>query len=240
MTSLNVVGAYDKIAPQWDAEYTDNRAKAENLSVFSRIKREGYADGMVLDLACGTGMMLDYLPDVSHVAYRGVDLSEQMIETAERKHPHHRFAVADMNAMDSLQPTHFAFDSILCTFCGVSHVRDPGSFLHECFIRLAPGGRVFLMPFGMGTAKRSAYHVKDPEGVALRRLPWTENEAYRWMDCAGFVDIDVRGMTSWSAGITEKLPLPLARLVQGLDNMTTGRSRPDDCLFLIVTGRKPE
>jgi len=101
---------------------------------------------------------------------------------------------------------------------------------------MQPGGRVVLMPLALRAEKVEAYHYETEGGERLPRRAWSAEEAREWMYCAGFRDVTVRGLTGWSEKITERVPLWLGKILQKLDYWT---SRPDNCLFLIVEGRKP-
>jgi SAM-dependent methyltransferase len=237
----DVAQAYDKLAEGWDKAYTDNRARAENALVFDLVARRLWfidrlfknpAFPRVLDLACGTGLLLDCCsyPIDPHL-YVGLDISSGMIDQARLKHPFFRFEVADIEA----EFPHGA-DLAVCAFAGVSYLREPCKWLRSLFKDLPPTGRVFLMPLAPRAEKAEAYHYTNEAGERLPRRVWSEQEARAWMAAAGFVDVTVRGLTGWSEKLTERVPLWLGKILQKVDYWT---SKPDDCLFLIVEGRKP-
>jgi len=57
-----------------------------NRLVTGRYRRQmfGRAEGRVLDVACGTGLNLEYLPE--DVEYVGVDISPEMLANARERH----------------------------------------------------------------------------------------------------------------------------------------------------------
>ncbi|MBW4778233.1 class I SAM-dependent methyltransferase [Rhodococcus fascians] len=56
--------------------------------------------GGVLEVGCGTGRIADQLHRLG-LDVAGIDLSPNMIEVAQREHPHLRFGVASMEALDA-------------------------------------------------------------------------------------------------------------------------------------------
>lgn len=56
--------------------------------------------GGVLEVGCGTGRIADQLHRLG-LDVAGIDLSPNMIEVAQREHPHLRFGVGSMEALDA-------------------------------------------------------------------------------------------------------------------------------------------
>jgi SAM-dependent methyltransferase len=63
------------------------------------IRFRGSEPVSILDLGCGVGLLVDYLKaqNMLHLfEYWGIDLSEEMVATARRRHPTQRFEAADI------------------------------------------------------------------------------------------------------------------------------------------------
>jgi len=53
----------------------------------------------ILDVGCGIGHLVDYLSEAGFGGnYRGIDLLEEMVAEARRRHPDRRFEIADVGA----------------------------------------------------------------------------------------------------------------------------------------------
>lgn len=53
----------------------------------------------LLDMGCGVGLLIDYLQHqgrISNIRYRGIDISEDMIEVAKSRHPDMDFVAQDV------------------------------------------------------------------------------------------------------------------------------------------------
>jgi SAM-dependent methyltransferase len=82
------------------------------------IERHRPSARTVLELACGTGVILEHLRDGYDVT--GLDVSPEMLAVAAEKLPDVRFVEADM--------THFRlderFDVVLCVYDSINHLLD--------------------------------------------------------------------------------------------------------------------
>ncbi len=145
----------------------------------------GRAGGRVLDVACGTGLNLRYLP--ASVEYVGVDISPEMLTRARKRHGDDPDATfREMDAANLAFDTD-SFDTVIsslstCTF------PDPVSALQEMGRVCRPGGRILLLEHGRSDAdllarfqdwradahfeKHACRWTQDPlENVAAAGLP---------------------------------------------------------------------
>ena len=78
---------------------TEDEARAQYALMLDVI-REAAEPVHVLDFGCGLAQMLDYIqwrPDLSHLRYSGLELSEEYLASARRRHPQ-----ADLFYLDAL------------------------------------------------------------------------------------------------------------------------------------------
>jgi ubiquinone/menaquinone biosynthesis C-methylase UbiE len=149
-----VAGAYDAVAATYDSDHSGKRERAEDAWVRRWLR--GRLMGDVLDVACGTGLLLDLL-DVSPFRYLGIDVSEGMLSVARNKRPAHRFEQADMTTFQTS-----GADTIVSLFASIAHVEDQSVMPQQIARSLRPAGQVFCMGFGERRA------LRQPAPVA----PW--------------------------------------------------------------------
>ncbi|MFC8589326.1 class I SAM-dependent methyltransferase [Streptomyces sp. NPDC057217] len=136
--------AYDAVASTYEEMFRDtlrdrplDRAA---LDVFAEVVRAA-GGGRVADLGCGPGHITAHLDGLGLSAY-GVDASPAMIGLARRAHPHLRFEVGSMDALDIADGT---LDGVLSRW-SVIHLppdRLP-PVLAEFHRVLAPGGHLLI------------------------------------------------------------------------------------------------
>lgn len=152
-----------------------------SLALFAELV-DAAGGGPVLDAGCGTGYATDHLHRLGADAF-GIDLSAEMIAIARRDHPHLRFEVGTMTALD------LADDSVagVLAFWSVIHVPDhavPGVFAE--FLRVSRPGGPLLVGFHVGddTEHTSRGYTGRPIAVdSYRRRPGTVSG---WLRDAGF------------------------------------------------------
>ena len=108
----------------------------------------------VLDIGCGPGTMVPYLPGTE---YFGLDVSEEYIEKARRRFPHVRFVCQRVGEVDQVERDYF--DIVLAL--GVLHHLDDAEALTLFQIArdaMKPGGRLVTID-GVWTDDQS-YIVK--------------------------------------------------------------------------------
>jgi ubiquinone/menaquinone biosynthesis C-methylase UbiE len=142
MTIADIQAAY--------AEYADLAARFDwlNRLFTGRHRRQQFGDleGRVLEVACGTGTNLRYLPD--SVEYVGIDISEAMLarawETLDRVDVEGRLERMDAQTLSFADDS---FDTVVSSFSTCTFP-DPVAALDEMARVCRPGGRVRLLEHG--------------------------------------------------------------------------------------------
>jgi SAM-dependent methyltransferase len=141
------------------------------------------AGDRVLDLGCGTGVMLACLP---HVEYVGIDMSQAYIDACRRRHGGRGSFHCALLTADTVGS--FAdFDVILAV--GVIHHLDDNTaaeLFRTARDALRPGGRLVTLD-GVFTAEQS--RLKRALLEADRGRHVRSAEAYRELAAAGFDDV---------------------------------------------------
>jgi SAM-dependent methyltransferase len=149
---MTVAAPYDSIASvydhHWGNEFTAFAQSAFQSHLADRLPRRG----AVLDLCCGTGLLIAYLHSRGYRMF-GVDESPKMLEIARRTMPRARFQHADMASF------HWGdrFDAVLCFYNSVNHTDSLDHLdaaLRNVSDHLNPGG-FFLFDY----ADREAFEL---------------------------------------------------------------------------------
>ena len=143
---------------------------AETLSVQDRIADDGtldymrdagILDGMLLDIGCGTGWLLDLI-DKPAGTYVGIDEQMAPVHVASAKHPGYGFARANPRKLTMFKDD--CYDSVVCLQALCLEDVAP-----EIWRILKPGGHLFcsvpsrssIRPFGRGYSRRLVHTVLD-------------------------------------------------------------------------------
>lgn len=223
-----VAAAYDEVAERYDGAYQHPKDHAENR--FIRRQLNGYLDGNVLDVGCGTGFLLDQFPELAPPKYVGVDISAGMLRQAAKKHPRYTFVNASIE--DSVLVGE-AFDSVVSLFGAFNYCARPLAAVSEIHRLLTPGGRVMLLVYG-------PQHPKRPSYVVQSHPPHQLYTALQISSLVGqfFTDVQVVGMSRVTDYLPRWLPQWLFNAVIQLEGATAARRNPDAFFFQFVTARK--
>lgn len=137
MKKQDVIDFFDRMAPQWDAElirHDDIIGKIlDGAGVKPSVK--------VLDVACGTGVLIpDYLErDVESVT--GVDIAPEMVRIASEKFPQEnvRFLCGDVEEL-ALENRY----DVIMVYNAFPHFPEPERLVRNLSGLLAPGGRLTI------------------------------------------------------------------------------------------------
>jgi len=128
---------YDDISNSYDDWFLKPEYERENVNLTKLLKP--YIGGKLLDVGCGTGLLLDLL-NVSFDLYTGVDPSRMMLDKFKNKHPCHKIIQSKYEDFP-----YEGFDSIVSLY-GSFNYCEPSSAI-QVINQLSPGGKYFLMLF---------------------------------------------------------------------------------------------
>lgn len=104
---------WNKIASLYEARFMDLNIYDDTYDLFCKSLQKPQAS--ILEIGCGPGNISKYLisknPDLK---IKGIDISENMIDLAQKNNPSAVFEVMDCRDVDQLTDT---FDGIICGFC---------------------------------------------------------------------------------------------------------------------------
>ncbi len=127
---------YDDIAWKYDGYYSKPGYQEENNRLATIVQKLPLK-GNILDVGCGTGILLDLLL-IHHHNYLGIDPSSKMLERLRQKHPQHRCLATKFEAL-----TDSEFNSIVALFGAASYVKP--SAWKRINQQLVPNGKYLLM-----------------------------------------------------------------------------------------------
>lgn len=174
---------FDRLAGDWDETVEHEPNKLERIVRLLDLK----PGDTVLDVGCGTGVMVPYL--LERVGENGgivaVDISPKMVEVAVKKFPpgkygNVKFVAADINEMRFEND----FDAVLCYSC-FPHFRDQRTTIQRLVHGLKTCGTLAVAHSESRDAI-NAMHAGGPEEVRGDYLP-AANEITEMMKDAGLV-----------------------------------------------------
>ena len=159
----DVVAFFDRLAPGWDAEMVRNEGIIstilDNASVSEGTK--------VLDVACGTGVLIpDYLKrNVASVT--GIDISPKMAELARAKFPQEQVTIlcGDVEATAFEDP----FDCVV-VYNAFPHFPDPDRLIRKLSSLLKTGGTL-TVAHGMSRERINDHHRGGASRVSYGLMP---------------------------------------------------------------------
>lgn len=148
---MYAVNQYDAIAESYDSLFKDEVSIEENNKIASMLFD---VPGIILDVGCGTGLLLDILK-VPLDEYFGIDSSNEMLEIFRKKHPkYHNLCIP----FEMFNLKFMVFNTIVALFGSASYIEI------EALMDIPKGKNLFLMFYKENyhpvTYERSGYELE--------------------------------------------------------------------------------
>lgn len=141
------------ISPDYSKLYKDKKEKKlEKVSTF-RIIKSFVQDGKLLDIACGTGYLLNFLEGGT-----GIDLNPKLINEAKSNYPNNKFFVSDCTNI--ILPDN-SFDTIVMCMI-IEHLKNPDKTLLEAKRLLKGSGNLIIVTPRKNDIFYRLFVEKDP------------------------------------------------------------------------------
>ena len=159
MDKVKIREFFDRLAPQWDQNLVIYEDKMDRILDAAHV----VAGCSVLDVACGTGVMMGYYlkHDVSRVT--GIDISSAMIEICEGKYASDarvNLICGDAEIVDFGQQ----YDCVM-VFNAFPHFPDPKSVISHLSKYVAPRGTI-TVAHDMGRKQLDCHHSGTASAVS--------------------------------------------------------------------------
>ena len=153
----DVIAFFDSLAPQWDADMIKDDAIIDTILDGAEVTPGKH----VLDVACGTGVMIPYYLSRHAASVTAIDISSEMAKIAAHKFPQAKVICGDVEqtAFDR------KFDCIV-VYNAFPHFPDSARLIAVLSSLLAPGGTL-TVAHGMSRSHIDAHHQGKASKVSV-------------------------------------------------------------------------
>lgn len=160
MNKSDVIEFFDRLAPAWDADMI-----RDDGIIHTILDNAGVKEGVeVLDVACGTGVLMpDYL-ERKVASVTGIDISKEMVRIAQEKFAKEEnvcILCGDVEEAEFSQ----AFDCIV-VYNAFPHFPEPEKLIKKLITHLKPGGTLTIA-HGMSRAAIDKHHSGSASKVSM-------------------------------------------------------------------------
>lgn len=175
MTNTEIAEFFDSLADSWDSGMVKSQQKIEKILDVAEISQYK----TVLDIACGTGVLIPDYVSRNVKKCVAVDISPKMIEIAQSKfsyNPNIRFVCADASEFSFAE----SFDSAVI-YNAFPHFANPEKLFENIAKHLKSGGRLTvahgmsreeLLKHHSGCAKNISTPLPEAKKLAEIMKPW--------------------------------------------------------------------
>ena len=170
----NIEAFFDNIASKWD----DMECHSDEEKI-RLLKEIGIKEGeLVIDVACGTGVITDLIHDFSKSDVFGIDISHNMIEKAKVKYKDKTYAHFYHRDLLTLDETN-TYD-IAVIYNAYPHFLDPKALSKKLYSILKENGK-FAIIHSLSREELTLHHKGRADSVS-RVLNPIEEEAKYFLD----------------------------------------------------------
>lgn len=156
MNKNDVIAFFDRLAPQWDADMIKSDQIIETILQNAEVQ----PGKRILDVACGTGVMIPYYLEKNVQSVTAIDISPEMAKIAQRKFPQANVEIICGDVETAEFPNNF---DCIVIYNAFPHFPEPERLIRRLSSLLNPGGTL-TVAHGMSRAHIDSHH----QGAASR------------------------------------------------------------------------
>lgn len=157
---------FNEKALNWDEESRADRKKIEKILKISKLKE----NSEILDIACGTGVLEEFLLENNPKSILAIDIAENMIKKAKEKYNDSRI---EFKNEDFFNIKNKKFDYII-VYNAFPHFLEPEKMIEHVYNLLKDNGK-FVICHGMGRKDLNGHHKRVANEISLGLAPANEN-----------------------------------------------------------------
>ena len=162
MNKKEIIAYFDRCAPQWDARMVTDDGKINGILDAAGVREHD----VVLDVACGTGVLFPYYLNRNVAQVIGVDISPEMAKIAASKlhDPRIEVVCGDVETI----PVRMQCDCCVI-YNAFPHFEEPERLINRLARWVKPGGRL-TVAHSMGLEALRRHHAGRAEHVSREML----------------------------------------------------------------------
>lgn len=159
MNKNDVIAFFDRLAPRWDADMIKSDAIIHTILDNANVR----SGARVLDVACGTGVMIPYYLERKVASVTAIDISPEMARIAAEKFPQETVQVICGDVETAQFPEYF---DCIVIYNAFPHFPEPEQLIRRLSGLLKPGGTL-TVAHGMSRAHIDAHHQGTASRVSI-------------------------------------------------------------------------
>ena len=158
----NIKEFFDKMAPRWDEHSNPKPDILQQIIDYAQIKK----DDRVIDVACGTGVLIPNLLNKLVSEIYAIDISEEMVKIARSKHKNNKLTIEEGDFTETQKTD---YDHVI-VHNAYPHFPDKFMLAKAIYKSLKVGGR-FTIAHSISKEQVNGCHHKIENPISVKLEP---------------------------------------------------------------------
>ncbi len=158
MNKQDIISYFNSAAPHWDDGLICSDQKIRTILNNAGVK----AGESILDVACGTGVMIPYYLSRQAGSVTAIDISPEMVKIARSKFPNENVTILCGDVEDT--PFDRKFDRVII-YNAFPHFPNPEHLIKTLAALITPGGTL-TVAHGMSRAALDHHHKNHADNIS--------------------------------------------------------------------------